>query len=210
MYASLDRRLVSAPLIVENTHEGWNDLGANITLAWGRFGADVFAINGSNCGRGQVSPDKFIARLDIRRALGSRLHVAPRDGLELGVSSAYFRDEADDLAMIMWGGDLQASAGRFSAKGEYLVQRTDRGTAAEADNRGWYLQGLAEFGRVFGVARYGVWDPELTPERPERLSLGLGYVVRPGLEFRVEHDLGLTDLDDVTSLQMVMDFGGVH
>ena len=210
VYASVDRRLVHGPLFVDYTHEGWNDLGVNFNLAARGFGADVFVINGSNCGRGVVSPLKFVERLDIKRALGSRVHYGVTDGVELGLSGALFHDQENVLAMTLMGADFQAAFGALSFKGEYVTQTVDRTTPAEATNKGFYLQGMYEFGKFFGVARYDGWSPDLEGSlSPERVSLGIGYVVREGLEVRLEHDAGLRDLEDETWLQMVMNFGSV-
>jgi hypothetical protein len=210
VYASVDRRLVNGPLFLDCSHEGWNDLGARVKLQRGQFGADVFVINGNQCGRGVVDPIKFVERLDIKRAEGMRGFFTATETLELGVSGALFHDEAGNHPMTLVGADFQMAWGAFSAKGELVAQNLDRDTPGEVTNTGYYVQGMYEFGRYYGIARYGRWNPELAEaETPERLSLGAGYVVREGLEFRLQHDAGLHDLEDTTWVQMVMNFGSL-
>jgi hypothetical protein len=210
VYASVDRRLVHGPLFVDFTHEGWNDMGANLNLAAGGFGADVFFINGSAAGRGVVNPAKIWDRQDIKRAEGARVHYGVLEGVEVGLSGAWFHDLADVTTMTLMGADFQAALGAFSCKGEFISNKVDRDTPFEATHEGFYLQGMYEYGQFFGVARYDKWNPGIEgAEAPERLSLGAGYVVREGLELRLEHDAGLKELDDVTWLQMVMNFGSI-
>lgn len=210
VYASVDRRLVNGPLLLNCSHEGWNDLGVNLNLARGSWGADLFVINGNRCGRGVVDPVKAVDRREVKRAEGARLHLALGGRAELGASGALFHDQQDDLPMTLLGADFQLRWGSASFKGEYVAQTVDRGTPAEAANDGYYVQGLQEWARWYAVVRYGCWNNEVSGlPSPERLSLGAGWILREGLELRLEHDAGLQDLQDVTWLQMVLDFGTV-
>jgi hypothetical protein len=210
VYASVDRRLVSGPMILDCTHEGWNDLGVNFNLAMGEAGLDLFLINGDRCGRGVVDPTKLVDRSDIKRGSGGRLHYNFTEGLQLGASGAMFHDQEDEVPMTLLGADFQAALGAFSFKGELVAHKVDRGTSAEMNNYGFYVQGMHDWEKWYAVARYEQWKPEMDGlDSPERLCLGAGLIVREGLELRVEHDWALQDMDDVTWLQLVMDFGGV-
>lgn len=210
VYASVDRRLVNGPMILDCTHEGWNDLGVNLNLALGATGLDLFLINGDRCGRGVVNPTKEVDRSAIKRGSGGRLHRTVSAGLELGISGAMFHDQEDAIPMTLLGADFQAAWGNFSFKGEVVSHNVDRGTPAELTNHGYYLQGIHQWEKWYAVARFEQWQPELDVlASPQRLCLGAGLVVRPGLEVRLEHDAGLQDLQDVTWLQLVMDFGAV-
>jgi hypothetical protein len=210
VYASVDRRLVHGPMILDCTHGGWNDLGVALHLATGGVGADLFVINGDACGRGVVNPTKLVDRSDIKRGTGGRLFYQAGPHLELGCSGAMFHDQEDEVPMTLLGGDIQARWARFSLKGEVISHKVDRGNPAELNNVGFYVQGMHEWDCWYLVARYEQWNPEMDElPAPERLSLGAGYIVREGLELRLEHDAGLQDLEDETWLQMVMNFGSV-
>ena len=209
VYASVDRRFITSPVFLDFSHRGWNDLGLDLEFSAGWFGGDIFLINGDGCGRGDDHPGGPPVRPDIKRSWGSRLHFSPWLPLEIGFSGAIFHDQDDVLTMALLGADFQARAGGFLFKGEYLRQNVDRHTQAETDNEGFYVQGMYEFGQVFLLVRYDQWTPEsATRLSPERVSLGGGYILHPGLEFRLEHDVGLRDLGNSTLLQMVMSFGG--
>ena len=205
-YASVDRRMVTVPLMVDATHEGWNDLGATLHLERGPLALDAFLVNGSSCGRGQGTCK--INREEVVRSFGARLGCAPLEGLELGFSGALFHDLDGTTVMTLWGADGQWRQGPWLVKGEYLQQIADQNTVAEATNDGAYLQVLRELGRTFVFARHDflVHESKDSPDL-QRWELGAGYVVRDGLEVRLEQQLGGASLGDMTWLQMVMTFG---
>ena len=205
-YASVDRRMVTVPLMVDATHEGWNDLGATLHLERGPLALDAFLVNGSSCGRGQGTCK--INREEVVRSFGARLGCVPLEGLELGFSGALFHDLDGTTVMTLWGADGQWRQGPWLVKGEYLQQIADQNTVAEATNDGAYLQVLRELGRTFVFARHDflVHESKDSPDL-QRWELGAGYVVRDGLEVRLEQQLGGASLGDMTWLQMVMTFG---
>lgn len=208
-YASVDRKVVTAPLLLDATHEGWNDLGMNAHLEKGRFTLDGFLLNGTSCGRGLGTCP--VNRPEVDRAFGSRLGFFPSAGWELGFSNAYFTDPDDGLTMSLYGGDLQAALGAFFFKAEYVLQISDQNTPAEAENHGFYVQGLYDLGAPYLFVRYDTLDYDCgCAPSATRWSLGGGYELQPGLEVRLEHQAGGLGLPNVTWLQLVMEFGSIR
>lgn len=207
VYASIDRRLVTPPLLIDGTHEGWNDQGANLHLAAGPGRADLFVVNGTSCGRG-VQTCK-VDRGEIRHAFGGRVG-AVWGPLELGTSGAVFHDEDGHVAMSLYGADLQAVWGPLALRGELVGQHVDQDSPVAALTRGWYVQGIWDLGRAFAFVRQDGVDPHAAgAPQPLRWSLGGGWKVQEGLELRLEQDLGQRDFADTTWLQLAMSFGAV-
>ncbi|HPF69759.1 MAG TPA: hypothetical protein PLQ13_03735 [Candidatus Krumholzibacteria bacterium] len=206
VYASIDRRLVTAPLTTRGTHEGWNDQGVNLHLRKGAFAADAYLLNGSGAGRGNTgNPDPR----PIEQAYGGRLG-ALLGVFEAGVSAAAFRDEADEHVMDLTGADLQATFGPLALTAEYLRQVTDCGTPYSTVNKGAYAQGIVDLDRVYGFARWDAIDCGSSgSDCTRRISLGGGYVVETGLEIRLEHEIGLRAMPNRTWLQMAVSFGSI-
>lgn len=207
VYASIDRRLVTAPLTTDGTHEGWNDQGVNLNLAMGSLGADLFVLNGSGCGRG-VQTAK-IDRTDVRRAFGGRVGGL-FGAFEAGASGAACHDYDGNLVTTLLGVDLQAAFGPLALRGEYIMQDVDQNTTAATKADGWYLQGIYDFGSGFAFARWDGLDPEAEgADKPERWSLGGGWILGDGLELRLEHEVGVSALPNRTVLQLAFSFGEI-
>lgn len=207
VYASIDRRLVTPPLTTDGTHEGWNDQGANLNLAMGPLMADLFVLNGSGCGRG-VQTAK-IDRTEVRRGFGGRVGGL-LGAFEVGASGAACHDYDGNLVTTLLGVDLQAAFGPLGLRGEFIVQDVDQNTAFRTEAHGWYLQGIWDFGPGFGFARWDGLDPDADgADKPERWSLGGGWLLGDGLELRLEHEVGVSALPNRTVLQLAFSFGEI-
>ncbi len=208
-YASVSRKAVTAPLLLEATHEGWNDMGINAHLEKSRLTLDAFLLNGNSCGRGVGTCP--VDRPDVNRAFGSRLGYFPQEGWEVGFSSAFFTGPADLVTMSLYGGDLQGTIGPFHLKTEYVLQVADQNSPAEAENTGFYIQGLYDLGAPYLLVRYDTLDFECScAPSATRWTLGGGYELQEGLELRLEHQAGEQGLPNVTWLQLVMEFGSIQ
>ncbi len=106
--------------------------------------------------------------------------------------------------------DLQATFGPLGLRGEFIVQDVDQNTAFRTEAHGWYLQGIWDFGPGFGFARWDGLDPDADgADKPERWSLGGGWLLGDGLELRLEHEVGVSALPNRTVLQLAFSFGEI-
>jgi len=191
VYPSIDRKLVSGPLVVENAHDFWNDYGVQGYVGNSSYSATLFATNGFSYGEH-----------DMRVAYGGRVSVTPLGSLEIGSSYATFLDGENTQDMGLLGFDVQAGLGALSVKGEYIRRDTGLALGDSAVDDGFYCQGMYDFGKYFVVGRYGEFTAD-GAESLSRISAGCGYVVREGLEFRVEHQVN-SEVRDRTFVQMVV------
>ncbi len=205
-YPSIDRKLVSGPLAVAGTHDGWNDVGVSAYATTDWFNAVAYATNGF--GQTYAESETVEIELASERALGGRVGFTPNSGVEAGGSFAYFPGETDDSSMTMLGFDLQWTLDAFYLKGEYISHEHEYNTATSVTDDGYYIQGMYELGSSFLIARYGQFeadDPDAEAE--ERLSAGVGTVLTGSSELRFEHQFGLSDnLEDTWVMQVVVGF----
>jgi len=197
VYPSIDRRLASGPVAVENTHDFWNDYGVQGYLETGRLNAVAYAVNGF----GYEAEEEEV---EMNLALGGRMGISPLPQLEIGGSAVGFLDENYELDMTLLGADLQFSYGRFSAKGEYLIHTLGLAGESDATNTGFYAQGMYDFGDYFLVSRYGQFRPDEGKDLT-RLSIGGGWMVTEGCEIRLEQQIN-TEEENLTLLQLVVGF----
>lgn len=169
VYPSIDRLLVSGPLVVDGTHGGWNDLGVQAYAEAGRFDLVGYAVRGA----------------DIKGAewaVGARAGVRG-GGAVLGLSLAGLHDGSGLLNRHLLGADMQWSFSSLSAKAEYVGY----GPAArglEGVHHGAYVQGTWDNQHYFAVARLGALE---TPDGDEqRLSVGGGWRMRENCQLRME------------------------
>ena len=197
VYPSIDRKLVSGPVVVENSHDFWNDYGVQGYLETEYVNAVAYAVNGFGYEGGEEE-------IEMKIAGGGRVGIKPHALLEIGGSYAGFFDEGNELDMSLIGVDGQFSIGNFSAKGEYVLHRLGQAGENKIEQTGFYGQGMYEFGRYFLVSRYGQYRPD-GEEDLTRLSVGGGWVVQEGCEVRVEQQIN-SEEENVTLLQLVVGF----
>ncbi len=220
---SIDRRTVSMPLVVEETHGGWNDLGINGYAGTDRFNGTLFVLNGfdrevsdADLGTGPVA-------LSSQYACGGRIGLAPIDGLEVGGSYAYLPSDDEGgaagvtpRAMSLIGTDAQVARGSISLRGEYVAHHLEMDVEASAgaevaahtyarDNTGFYTTAMCDLGRYFVIARFDRFVPGRS-EPIERLCGGGGWVVREQCEVRVEYQARWHNEPDVAYVQLAVGF----
>jgi hypothetical protein len=206
VYPSIDRKLVSAPLIVESTHNLWNDYGVQAYLETSQFNVVVFGTNGF--GYQWVDEFSVPTEISVNMAVGGRVGFAPHEWVEIGGSYASFFNEDDENDMDMVGADLQFNYEDLSIKGEYIMQRTGLTYDEPWEDSGFYAQGMYDFGRVFLVGRYGtLFAFEEGADDWTRISAGAGWTILQGAELRLEYQNNSAEwVDDVTFLQLVVGF----
>lgn len=205
VYPSIDRKLVSVPLVVENTHNCWNDYGgyASVEARW--YNATVFGANGF-CYEGTDHAGEVLCT-ENEFALGGRLGITPHEAIEIGGSYASVLGQEESMNMELVGADLQFHLGGLSVKGEYIVHGFEGNDGGNFTNDGYYFQGLYSIGTWFLVMREG----EFYPEKQERANIsrftgGIGRSLGGQVELRFEYQLNSKGIDDVAYLQVVMGF----
>ncbi|MFC1614719.1 hypothetical protein ACFL5K_05425, partial [Gemmatimonadota bacterium] len=195
VYPSIDRKMVTGPLAVANTHDFWNDYGFQAYAENRWFNAVAYGTNGFG-----------YDEVEMNISTGGRLGIKPHELVEIGTSYAGFYNGDRQLDMALVGFDLQFNYQSFSFKGEYIEHKMSIAGGEPVTNTGFYGQGLYDFGRVFLFGRYGTFSPwEAEAEDNTRISGGGGFVVMEGVEFRLEHQSN-SGYEDATLLQVVVGF----
>lgn len=197
VYPSVDRKLISEPVAVANTHDFWNDFGVQGYLENGHYNVVTYAVNGF----GYTAGD---AEVDMNLALGGRVGFSLFPQLEVGASCAGFFDRDYELDMALIGAHLQFSHGRFSAKGEFLIHPQELAGNGDVTHTGFYAQGLRDFGDFYLVSRYGQFRPD-QEKNHTRLSAGGGWIIEDGCELPLEQQIN-SDGKDLTLLQLAVGF----
>ncbi|MEE9555597.1 MAG: hypothetical protein V3W18_15020 [candidate division Zixibacteria bacterium] len=204
VYPSIDRKMVSAPLTVENTHDGWSDYGLQLYAENHRFNGVIYGVNGFS----YEWTDELGEPIDVEMkfAAGGRLGLKVYEHLEVGGSYGSFYSDNDKLDMDLTGVDFQFSQDNFAAKGEYISHRMAITETDGVTNTGYYIQGLYDLGRYFLVGRYDAFNFDGVAEESTRMSIGAGWVLSEGSELRLEYQVNSEDKDDVSYLQIVAGF----
>ncbi len=205
VYPSMDRKLVSVPLVVDNTHKGWNDFGlqAYVETTW--LDAVAYATNGVHCEGTLDLPET--PEHGTEMALGGRVGIKPHDTVEIGVSWAGAVHDVGPLDRCMLGGDVQFGLAQVSIKGEYIVQQIEPAVIRAGRRGGFYGQVTYDFGRKYVVARYGGFRPGAHDQQElSRMSLGAGWMILDGCELRFEYQVDPRDAEQRSFTQMVVSF----
>ena len=169
VYPSVDRLLISTPLVVEGTHEAWNDYGVQSYVQTRHINAVAYLVNGAD-----------IAAADM--AVGGRIGWNAGQVLEVGLSLAGFFVDDERRNADLLGVDAVLQLGALAAKGEYI-----RHSAREDDSRGFYAQAVWDFGRYFAVGRYGFFTRD--SQDAKRVSTGLGWRIVEACQVRSEYQI---------------------
>lgn len=169
VYPSIDRLLVSGPLVVDGTHGGWNDLGVQAYAEAGRFDLVGYAVRGADIDAAEW-------------AAGTRVGVRSGDAA-LGLSLAGLHDGSGLPNRHLLGADIQWSFNSLSAKAEY-VRRWPAARGQDGVQHGAYAQGTWENQRYFAVVRLGALETADGDE--QRLSVGGGWRMRENCQLRME------------------------
>ena len=205
---SIDRKLVTPPLVNQRTIDSWNDWGIQAYGASDRANFVLFGVNGVAGGQ----------------ALGGRLGITPIEQIEVGGSYALDMNGDGDVASTVLGMDVQASWKSLAVKGEVLRAEDDKTKGESRKHSGFYAQGIYDFEEaigcpMFAVVRYGVWSPDYEEADAEgnpvqdltRLTVGLGVRIVEGVEVRCElqkngEEKTEEEDNDVITLQVVVGY----
>ncbi len=216
-YRSIDRPLVSLPLVITNTHQGWNDLGAQFYAKTTWSNLAVFAVNGFGTSPAlrvnevnQLPEPLIAADLDAERsvlpteAYGARFGLFMNEFIEFGTSFAAGYLEDNTQQSRMFGFDASLEFETVELKGEFISRRRDLNSGRYQD-LGYYVQSLYRQGRVFGVVRGDAYRPDdgLTHFSG---SGGAGYQVFDNAQLRAEYRLAEGSSNDIVYLQSVIAF----
>jgi hypothetical protein len=227
-YASIDRPLVSVPLVISNTHRGWNDLGveAHAALTWANV--SVFAVNGFGTSPTlrlpeRPAPTSLIAGSDNitasdlipSEAFGARFGLVMNQHFEFGTSFAAGYTDKNAQTERLFGVDLTGKNESFELKAEFINHQRNR-TVAKESVFGYYLQGMYTINpQWFAVVRADGFNGDGTEVYPFALrptgtmlstSAGAGYRLHPNAQFRVEYQLAEGKSNDTVFLQTVVGF----
>ena len=213
VYNSKDRKLISAPLVVEATHHLWTDQGIQFQ-AEHKYGNFVgYAVNGFKSSAQVIDEVTTLVtgtlaydEIDTSpsSAYGARLGLTPTENLEIGGSYAFGVNASNKQEMYLFGADLQFTHNSISIKGEYISHAVNR-TINEEINDGYYAQVSYSKDRWTVTNRYG----SIRPDQGEwfyRNTAGVGYQVTDGVEARVESSFHDDTDKNATTLQMVVGF----
>jgi len=213
-YASVDRKLVTTPIVVELTHGGWNDCGLQFGLDAPHANLVGYWVNGFESSAEIIDEVQTLAtgvevyeevNTTPTNALGARLGLRPFDWLELGGSFAAGWNGSEKNEMTLAGLDLQLTYDKLEFKSELIGHSLNR-TIAEENNRGYYVQGLYNlFERAFVVGRYGSFKPDQR-EWYGQGAIGLGYTLAEGVELRCESSIYENGADNQNIVQLVASF----
>ncbi|PKK82701.1 MAG: hypothetical protein CVT49_12240 [candidate division Zixibacteria bacterium HGW-Zixibacteria-1] len=203
VYPSIDRKLISSPLVIENTHDSWNDIGgyASTEATWGNV--TVFVANGFSYEGTDPSGEELETHNDL--AIGGRLGLILNGSFELGGSLAriYGLDQTHD--MLLAGVDIQVSIENFKFKGEYIAHRFESDDNSNFTNDGFYLQGFYGIGSWYLIGRYDEFRPDQKSADIARTSTGLGHNINDIIELRLEYQAN-KEAEDAAIFQVAFGF----
>ncbi len=208
VYASVDRKLVSRPLMVEMTHGGWNDYGAQIYVATHGIEATVYGTNGFAYRALDLiaSDENDSVEVVMKDAVGTHISIKPLPELEIGSSYAGFFNRQDRFDMSLWGTDLQLELGNFAFRGEFVQHSIRLAEGLPGRNRGVYGEAEYDFGAFFLVDRFDRFWPADHKPSVSRASLGAGARILTGYELRGEYQITLGPSEDAAYIQVAMRF----
>lgn len=214
-YASIDRLLISAPEVCENTHGLWNDVGVQAYFNAGWVNATAFAVNGFNTyaeithhelnlSTGEY--EDVIETIDTspRHAYGMRLGFGTDEVLEIGISGALGDNRSHKPEMLIWGFDVSTVFLGLNVRSEFITEELNRSIAAER-RRGFYVEGIQPLGDVYLISRYGGLKSTGSDEWNKQLSVGGGYKIGEEVRLSAEFRHDVKDID-LLAIQMVFGF----
>lgn len=217
-YPSIERPLVTGPLVIEQTHDEWNDLGGQFYLDAGSINGVFFVTNGLDYEtlipgtELEDGTEETTIPHETKVAVGTRIGFKPLEPLELGASFAGFFAEDIGLDMILAGGDAALEGAGLTLKGEYIFHYLGVAGPLSTRNHGFYGTLRYDFKRVFALSRYSMFFPEkdkldfhLEDDPLKQLSVGFGFRVLENASIRFEYS---SDLESGGSMVFVQLVGG--
>lgn len=177
VYHPLNRKLISMPLVVKETHGAWSDAGVMYYAEQKLLNLRIFHAN-------FINPNSLD---DVSRGLsGGRIGITPFEWIEAGGSFARdFRGKGLAEAMLS-GLDVEIDAGPAEIKGEYL--RLDYSEYYVSEKVGWYVQGAYGFRRISGVYRAENLESG-GGESTIRHCVGAGLKISDSAQIRSEYQI---------------------
>lgn len=197
VYPSLDRKLISAPLIVDDSHGAWNSTGVMLYGEKAGFNGVIF-----NAGFSDPADADSNHYDNLGEMLGGRLGFKPFKNLEIGGSFATDIVSGYPYKPSLAGFDIQFNYGLWQFKGEFI--RKDYDNNYYAEKTGGYGEIMFNPGKYFALYR-GELAQTGGAEDVQRHCLGLGYILSDGIEFRSEYQAN-PDTEDFLLLQTAIGF----
>ena len=176
-YASMDRPLVSAPLLNMKIYNGWNDLGARVSFENNNVDGVFYVVNGQDLQANKNTP----------QSAGGRLATYLLES-EIGVSFA--KDYT--LEDTIYGADFTYIFSDLNIIAELLNVNNSASNKAYS----YYIQTKYDFEKYFIVGRYGYYEENTSYDRDSdsyknlaRISLGIGVKIESNLEMRLEYQM---------------------
>lgn len=200
VYPSIERKLISCPVAVVNTHNGWNDFGVRFYLERADLNLVAFGVNGYEY---QSITMPFYEK--AKMALGGRLGIKPFENLEIGGSYAGFINESNTIKRYLTGADLQFKAGQLTFKNEYIRQQISN--FDNLSGYGYYSEIQYDLNNFYISSRYGRFSNINEQfDSKERISLGGGLKVIEGCDVRVENQFNSSATFEGSIMQVVVGF----
>jgi len=215
VYPSINRLMVTGPMVASELHDSWNDYGLKAYIETEFLKGVFFTTNSEGFSYEDTilittAGDTISYSMQSQRSIGGRIGIIPDEMIEVGGSFACFFSVANEVAMTMFGADLQLSYKDLRLKGEYISKESGVDTDVfSLTQDGYYVQGLYDFGKVFAFGRYGLYSGgEENTDDLKRISLGGGWKIIDGCQARIEYQTWLDNdnASDALYLQTVVGF----
>ncbi len=183
VYPSIDRNLISSPLIVSETHDGWNDLGVNVNFENNIFSGSIYTINGFTHECSNIDNNLIISENNY--AIGSQITFKIKENLSIGGSIAYIDDKNNLYDMNLYGTDFLWSHKNLSLKAEYIRHANTNGSDKNFHDDGYYLQSKYDFSKFYIVNRISSYR-HINEEIIYQYSSGAGITIQENVIARAE------------------------
>ena len=199
--ASPDRELVTPPLAVQSTVDGWNDLGVVFYGGSSAWEGHVYFVNGNR----------------ENLAYGTRLTISLPGFVELGGSYASVMDDSNQVRARLQGGDITFQIEPVKVIAEYMAKKDSIGLN-QSDITGYYAEARLGFSQwlkkdLYLVGGYSEVKAKEVATGLEtdlnRITIGAGYNIIENASLRVEYLIDNGDNIDnqnMATAQMVVSF----
>ena len=200
VYPSIERKLISCPVAVVNTHDGWNDFGVRLYLERKNLNLVLFGVNGY-----EHQTETFQYSEKIKMAFGGRFGFKPVEKIEIGGSYAGFVNQSNRINRQLTGADLQVQFEPIVFKTEYIEQHFLN--FYNLSGYGYYSEIQYDFQYFYLSGRYGYFSNINEQSKDQRkVSFGGGFNVIEGCEVRCENQFNSFNNFEGTVLQVVVGF----
>lgn len=182
VYPSIDRNLITSPLIVSETHDSWNDLGIYFNFENKVIKSTIFTINGFSheC----VDKNNIQIVTESNYAVGSRVAFIMIENLEIGGSIAYVDDKQNLHNLNLYGVDMSWSLKNLSLKAEY-IQHIVNNNSKNLEDSGYYIQSKYDLHNLYLVSRISS-HKHIDADYAYQYSSGIGITIQKNVIVRTE------------------------